>query len=228
MLKRIICAAFLLTSVAPTHATTILDQINAAPGNYWTDAQIGDYRGTSFTVGKSGILTDIHVSLGKIGSPPPVTFFLAPIVSNKILISQADIVAIDRSVISPIYYGNGPNQPDWADLDFSAFNISVHLGDQFGLIFSAPIIPDSTSSTKPRVGWFGTSNVYAGGMELALRSLQDQEINISNSLPDFDMNFSTYISAVPEPTSWALLIVGFGMVGFSLRRSRRALSKVVV
>ena len=28
--------------------------------------------------------------------------------------------------------------------------------------------------------------------------------------------------AVPEPASWAMMILGLGMVGFALRRTRRA------
>jgi hypothetical protein len=28
-------------------------------------------------------------------------------------------------------------------------------------------------------------------------------------------------SAVPEPTTWAMMLVGFGAVGFAMRRGRR-------
>ena len=34
---------------------------------------------------------------------------------------------------------------------------------------------------------------------------------------------ATFIPAVPEPATWAMLLVGFGAIGFSMRR-RRALA----
>lgn len=41
------------------------------------------------------------------------------------------------------------------------------------------------------------------------------------TIPFLSFNFS---SAVPEPRSWALLVIGFGLVGATLRRRRRAFS----
>ena len=29
------------------------------------------------------------------------------------------------------------------------------------------------------------------------------------------------LAAVPEPTTWAMLIAGFGMIGFTMRRAQR-------
>ncbi|WP_207790719.1 PEPxxWA-CTERM sorting domain-containing protein [Thermaurantiacus tibetensis] len=37
-------------------------------------------------------------------------------------------------------------------------------------------------------------------------------------------NIRVITAAVPEPATWAMLITGFGMVGFALRRRQRALS----
>jgi hypothetical protein len=31
---------------------------------------------------------------------------------------------------------------------------------------------------------------------------------------------ATIVGGVPEPTTWAMLILGFGLVGFAARRSR--------
>lgn len=38
------------------------------------------------------------------------------------------------------------------------------------------------------------------------------------------INFGGTVAGVPEPSSWALLIVGFGMVGLSARRRRTAIA----
>lgn len=37
------------------------------------------------------------------------------------------------------------------------------------------------------------------------------------------ISFSIITSAVPEPGTWAMMLVGFGAVGFSMRRQRRVL-----
>lgn len=36
------------------------------------------------------------------------------------------------------------------------------------------------------------------------------------------------ISAVPEPTTWAMMIIGFGAIGLSLRRSRKRTARVAI
>lgn len=43
---------------------------------------------------------------------------------------------------------------------------------------------------------------------------------------EFD-NIAAAISGVPEPSTWAMMILGFGLVGFSLRNSRRPVAKRV-
>lgn len=42
--------------------------------------------------------------------------------------------------------------------------------------------------------------------------------------PDTLFNYNVKISAAPEPATWALMILGFGAVGYALRRRRTALS----
>lgn len=52
------------------------------------------------------------------------------------------------------------------------------------------------------------------------------------SAPDQDRNFVTYVdpdavlAPVPETPTWALLVGGFGMVGFAVRRRNRSLAKL--
>lgn len=46
-------------------------------------------------------------------------------------------------------------------------------------------------------------------------------------IDDFETSFApTAIAAVPEPSSWALLLLGFGGVGVALRRQRRSAVQV--
>lgn len=40
-------------------------------------------------------------------------------------------------------------------------------------------------------------------------------------------NFQLITAAIPEPSSWAMMLVGFGALGFALRRSRRVRGMVL-
>lgn len=60
-----------------------------------------------------------------------------------------------------------------------------------------------------------TSNGYAGGSMFAMG--RDGPVIV----PAHDLNFRTWMSAVPEPTTWAMMIVGFGLAGATLRRGSK-------
>ena len=47
--------------------------------------------------------------------------------------------------------------------------------------------------------------------------------NVQNDLLEGSFTYSIRIAAVPEPSAWALMIFGFGLVGYTMRRR----SKVV-
>jgi hypothetical protein len=50
----------------------------------------------------------------------------------------------------------------------------------------------------------------------------------NTTLPAFEFdNIAAAISAVPEPSTWAMMILGFGLIGFSLRNNRRQVAKTV-
>jgi hypothetical protein len=41
------------------------------------------------------------------------------------------------------------------------------------------------------------------------------------------VTFSQEVAAVPEPSNWAMLIAGFGMIGFAARRRRQSPTRVL-
>jgi hypothetical protein len=43
---------------------------------------------------------------------------------------------------------------------------------------------------------------------------------------EFD-NIAAAISSVPEPSTWAMMMLGFGLIGFSLRSNRRQIARTV-
>jgi hypothetical protein len=50
------------------------------------------------------------------------------------------------------------------------------------------------------------------------------EYGLRDNTGSNDPFYLSQTANVPEPASWALLIAGFGMVGGSLRRSRRTVT----
>ncbi|MBN8808643.1 MAG: PEPxxWA-CTERM sorting domain-containing protein [Sphingomonas sp.] len=63
-----------------------------------------------------------------------------------------------------------------------------------------------------------TQNFVAGGTSQTLSFLSN---GTPNGLPPVALLDNVSLTAaVPEPASWALMIVGFGAMGYSLRRRR--------
>jgi len=51
---------------------------------------------------------------------------------------------------------------------------------------------------------------------------QVNQVLFTSSSPAFEFdNIAAAISAVPEPQTWAMMILGFGLIGVTLRRNRR-------
>ena len=79
----------------------------------------------------------------------------------------------------------------------------------------------ATAFTAPAVGTIGT--VTIGGLNLTGASHTLQFFQDSTFVWTFvsEVSFNGDVPAVPEPTSWAMLLAGMGAVGLALRRSRR-------
>jgi PEP-CTERM motif len=111
-----------------------------------------------------------------------------------------------------------------ADYDIS-FDLKQNGGrpSLFKVFFGGTEIFSTTSGTQPR-----TYTSFNGFTETATSSLTTLLIQFRQD-PNFYFldNVSVQGPSVPEPGSWALMIVGFGAVGSAMRsRSRRRSTKV--
>lgn len=112
------------------------------------------------------------------------------------------------------------NERAWVDIAIPG--LAVVRGQTYSLILNA------TSSRaalltgpgfSPQTGQFFGGDAYTGGKLIASRSTYP---NCTGSTNNCDANFrvtgENLVAAVPEPGTWAMMILGFGVVGRALRR----------
>jgi len=104
--------------------------------------------------------------------------------------------------------------------DLSGLGILASTGDILTLRMSVDECPAIYSCSK---SWMNTSEIFGLGGTKELDGGAAYTMSSSGALflAPKDMSFRTWMSAVPEPSTWALLIVGFGAVGSMVRGSRR-------
>jgi len=84
------------------------------------------------------------------------------------------------------------------------------------------IFTDAPGLSPTNMGWTLLSYNFKA-MEDGATLLAFRQGSLSSTGLTID---SVFLSIVPEPATWALLIAGFGMVGFSMRRRRGAIQSV--
>jgi hypothetical protein len=63
-----------------------------------------------------------------------------------------------------------------------------------------------------KIDWTGSSNNY---------NLVSQQISVNDCTRESCPTPTTFIGSVPEPGTWALMLLGFGGVGVAMRRTRK-------
>ena len=81
-----------------------------------------------------------------------------------------------------------------------------------------------TVCTVPNVGTCGANETYsANNVPITSGVLNTITVNgTSRGLGSYGGNLTFVPSAVPEPATWAMMLVGFGAMSFSLRSKRRS------
>lgn len=112
---------------------------------------------------------------------------------------------------------------DLAWIDFSLPDLEVTNGALYTAVFTATSSraalvtgPDYNVST----GEFGGGDAYVDGQLLTNASYIYS--NCQGADNNCDLNFRVTGSVVPEPASWAMMILGLGFAGASLRRRKPA------
>jgi hypothetical protein len=76
------------------------------------------------------------------------------------------------------------------------------------------------SSTQTLTGPFGSESNFSGLVHLSAGSTFDFRVNRAGDYYYDSTGLSASITAVPEPATWAMMIIGFGAAGSMIRRRR--------
>lgn len=185
----------------------------------------------TFTVETTGLLTQAQLFAFNLGSNVSDGGMLLQVVKTAVDGSPSTTAGdVLGSAYAPVAQVNGSG--GLVTFDFVDFAVSA--GDLLALVVTSDASSGLFGWRGDFGGAHGADNGYAGGMTYFRNptGIEDGHfvygawsagLNMPGdpSLPD--LGFKTFVdaaAAVPEPTSWALMIVGFGGMGAALRRRR--------
>jgi hypothetical protein len=211
-IKRVGDAIF--ESIAPT-GTNNFTQLYSAAGDIFdgsTGLALG-YFVQGATPTPSGAITYSDFSVD-YGGAPTVTSVPGGPVSDPTEVSGHSIDEISGDIGGPVpesyfrFHWNG-----------GAFNAVASLnGENPSSSFLFQLLggesAQSTLNTSDYfIGNINFGDLVAGNYAIGLTALDPTD-------PAFQITFSNHISGVPEPDTWALMLVGFAVIGASVRCSR--------
>ncbi len=176
----------------------------------------------SVTAGMTGLLSrlDLLVAEGNGSGTLVVSLGHGQVVDTG-YVNDVSLV-VDRSQIASY---TDLNQGGFTSLDVSALGFMVTAGQQFTILLAAS--PDAVAN---RFGWAFGNDIDGNGTVGAFADYGQGDNRISEdsganwSITGFDRGFRTYVEGVPEPATWAMLIIGFGVIGVASRRRRAAIA----
>ena len=192
-----LAAAIVMPGVA--QAAPTLDQTNPYTGaSYYTTF---DNIGQSFTAGLTGQLTSIQLSATRTpqsnAGTSIVTIYSGDGLNGTVLGTGSLLASVGTSSYS---------------FDLSSFNVALTAG----LSYTFGI---SSGGSYKLSGDETFGDAYKGG----------RAYFAGPPLTGSDLAFTTFVnsagsaaSPTPEPATWAMMIAGFGLVGYAMRRRARA------
>jgi hypothetical protein len=110
-------------------------------------------------------------------------------------------------------------------VDVAVPGLAVVRGQRYSLVLTATSARAALLTGpgfNPVTGQFFGGDAYAGGQLLGTPAPYANCVGATNNCDaNFRVTGENFAAAVPEPSAWALLILGFGIVGSALRGSRK-------
>ena len=218
-MKRIIAALAMCVVASAAQASVVVQNTlyTKSDENSWLSSGFGrsTWISQSFTPGVSGRLDRIDLQIGAIGSDDLRVHFGS---GEAIEGTYSELFAIDIAAAGvPAGLGG------LFSLDLSGEGLMLSAGSLYSVILSSTI----TGGGNPFQWVIGERNAagdefsvppYAGGKAFA-----SVNQGLTWSSRGVDRPLRTWMTAaVPEPATWAFMIVGFGLVGAAARRQRIA------
>lgn len=189
--------ALSLAAVPAQAATTIITPLDQPPG-------------TSFIVAGDSTMGEITASFGHVGIVAGNFTDLF-----QFIIDQTGLGS--GSITTSVSFNNFQGRTD-TDL----LSVSVNGQAATRMLSDANGLPCEVRG----VGTCGANETYSINdiviVNGALNTIQIDGFSRGNGSFGGNATFTPAITAVPEPSTWAMLILGFGVVGYSLRRRRNA------
>ncbi len=214
----IIAAAIAGFAAMPAHAVTLVgtngsaavfaQSANGAQYNFEsaTTGNIGDPAGFLRTGGQMMIDSAQNVAANPFGAPAGNSYLYISTGGTSVIRSVAAGITGYRAVsfyIGSIDWGNTVDVLDLGGNLLRSFN---------GAEMAAPASP-SGDQDFPLTNRLLTFNADAGELIGGLR--------FTSSVDSLEADNIKFTAAVPEPATWAMMLVGFGMIGATARYRRR-------
>jgi hypothetical protein len=225
MIKTVAAAAALAwvaaVSVSPASADVISNPVNSYDFPYLgtgTGGQQTQYIGQTFTSPIAGQLTDFQFTLN----------------SSTVTSLYGAVYEWTGSGLgtmlwqSPTVSGIGSQADGGGVFDFSPTGVNLLQGHTYVAFLSTfGIAGNSGQATVGACFNAGctTSDSNLGNLVYA-NVFPDGTTTWSNAFGIYDATFSATVSAVPEPSTWAMMILGFFGVGFLAYRRRNGIAAV--
>ena len=126
----------------------------------------------------------------------------------------------NAGVMTPVNLTTGPTSNTLYTFISGGSTLTFNL-NKITQIDRTPANP--ANYVSPAIQFFGTGLITMSGYTPTKGIISFSTTNTGTGMTaTFQSSVSSLGSAVPEPTSWAMFLVGFGTMGYGLRARRRA------
>ncbi len=197
--------------------SAIIGNLNPPPPN---PRIVNSVLGQTVTAGVTGILKTVEIQgpfSGSLAGSAVFSLFDGDLTSGGTLLGTR---SVDLASIALA------NSQFVSAIDVSSFGLGVTPGSifSFSLSYLGPANGNAGVTIGNLTGFTPMGQpIFAFNQYAAGTGFQSGNGNPLRPAA-WDLGFRTYVDAIPEPGNWALMIVGFGLIGSAMRRRRETLS----